>query len=134
MVYPLPPKNKSFFFNLSYTGKLTDKVSKYLRKRDLNIAFKTNNSLGKHIKNNKSKVNKLYKSGVYKLKCGTCPKVYVGQTGRTFKQRIYEHKRSFLKNKKDSNYAIHLINEKHIFDENFDILHVQKQKTQAKSP
>ena len=35
----------------------------------------------KTIKNDKSKTDKLRLSGVYELSCGSCEKVYVGQTG-----------------------------------------------------
>ena len=37
----------------------------------------------------------LQRSGVvYEIKCGHCPKVYIGQTGRRFSQRLAEHKRA----------------------------------------
>ena len=48
---------------------------------NIKTAFKNNNSLGKHLKNNKSKKNKGCKSGVFKLTCNDCPKTYIGQSG-----------------------------------------------------
>ena len=38
---------------------------------------------------------------------------------------INEHKKSFLLNKNDSNYANHLISENHNLNSNFNILHIQ---------
>lgn len=89
----------------------------------MNVAYKTKNSLGKFIKNNKSKTGIGNKSGVYKLTCSDCPKAYIGQTGRSFDKRIHEHFASFNNNNKDSNYANHLIENNHTFNNNFDILH-----------
>lgn len=125
-VYPLDvTKNNSKFKCLTYFGPPTEKVSAYLKKLGLNIAYRTNNSLGKILKNNKDKTDQNNKSGVYKLTCGSCPKIYIGQTGRNFKKRISEHKNSYIKNKTDSTYACHLIEEKHLFNDNFNILHVE---------
>ena len=67
----------------------------------------------------------MYKSGVYKLSCGSCPKVYVGQTGRTFKKRLSEHKHSFVYKKTDSTFANHLLEEQHSFNDKFKIVHVE---------
>ena len=55
------------------------------------------------------------KSGVYKLSCGTCNMVYIGQTSRTFFTRINEHKRDCLNDTGKSNYSRHLIENNHVF-------------------
>ena len=50
-------------------------IGKFLNKFNINVAYKTNNTLGKLIKNNKSKTDKNKKSGVYQLlTCKDCPK------------------------------------------------------------
>lgn len=123
-VYP-NYKNKEFskFRSLTFIGDPSEKISSFLKKQGLNIAYKTNNTLGSIIKNNKDKNKKEEMSGVYKLTCGTCPKMYVGQTGRNFKKRIDEHKKCFLKNKNNSTFANHLLEEQHSFNDNFEILH-----------
>ena len=110
---------------ITYTGKLTQHVGKHLKKHNIKIAYRTNNKLGKLIKNNKNKTKKEQKCGVYKLKCGSCAKIYIGQTGRSFEKRIKEHKTSFNKKYTNSHYALHLNNEKHNFDKNFEILHLE---------
>ncbi|MVN25614.1 hypothetical protein GO639_10705 [Staphylococcus aureus] len=71
------------------------------------------------------KTSKFEISGVYKLKCGTCPKVYIGQTGRTFRNRIQEHHKSYVNKKTNSTYSNHLLEENHIFNEEFEILHIE---------
>ena len=78
--------------------------------------------LGKYIQNNKSKTVNKEKSGVYQLNCGSCNKIYIGKTGRAFKERIDDHSRSLEDGK--SKYAEHILLENHIFDDNFEILHV----------
>ncbi len=99
---------------------------------NFNLAFKTINKLSKQIKNNKSKTDILQESGVYKLNCTDCNKVYIGQTGRSFETRIKEHRDDFVRNlkkkKKDpkSNYAKHLLENCHNFNQECKILHVQE--------
>ena len=62
-------------------------------------------------------------SGVYKLVCENCDKVYIGQTGRSFYNRIKEHFRSYLNNDSLSNYSSHLNAENHHFNREFKVLH-----------
>ena len=126
LVYPDNKiKENHNFQMLTYTGKITNKVSNFFKKKGVKIAFKTNNTIGKYIKNNKSKTKKDCKSGVYLLNCGSCPKFYIGQTGRSFQKRINEHKFSFKKKKDNSNYAKHLLNDNHNFNDNFKVLHLE---------
>ena len=47
------------------------------------------------------------KAGVSKLKCGSCEKINIGRTGRTFKERVYKHSHSYHLNYENSNYANH---------------------------
>jgi hypothetical protein len=65
-----------------------------LKKYNINIAFRTSNTLGRYLKKAiyKSENSELLdKCGVCKLKCGSCSGVYQGQTGRNFKTRFKEH-------------------------------------------
>ena len=127
IVFPTIPTPNQKYKTLTYSGKLTNKVSKKLAGTVLKIAYRTNNKLSKYIKNNKTKSSKQNKSGVYKLTCGTCPKFYIGQTGRSFEKRIKEHKFGYIKNKTNSHYALHLANDSHNFNDNFKILHTENQ-------
>ena len=49
-------------------------------------------------------------SGIYCLRCGTCDKIYVGQTGRNLKRRFLEHHRYIKTNDPKSTYALHILN------------------------
>ena len=123
MIYPSPKEDKNNYKVITYLGQSSEKKGKFLNNLDINVAYKTNNNLGKFIKNNKTKTVKNKKSGVYKLTCGDCPKIYIGQTGRNFSKRLKEHLSSFNKGKTDSSYANHLLECNHTFNNNFKILH-----------
>ena len=124
-VYPAIKEKPNPFKTITYSGNPSRKIKKFLNQKNINVAFKTNNSLEKYLKNSKNKTNKNNKSGVYQLTCGSCPKTYIGQTGRSLQTRITEHKRSFINNKNNSTYSNHLLENQHTFDENFKILHVE---------
>jgi hypothetical protein len=51
--------------------------------------------------------------GVYKIKCKTCSKNYVGQSGRPIATRHKEHIRYIKTNNPVSAYATHLLNNRH---------------------
>lgn len=54
------------------------------------------------------------------MKCKCCEKVYVGQTGRSFKERIKELKKAI------GAYETHLNQKGHSFDNDVEILQRQK--------
>ena len=111
----------NIFHLLAYFGKPSETICKHLRFKNFKISFKTCNSLGLHIKNKKRKPVKLQKSGVYEKKCEACDKVYIGRTGRSFEARMSDYERSFIYNDGKSNYSKHILNENHIFDDDFNI-------------
>ena len=51
-------------------------------------------------------------------------KYNIGQTGKSFKKRLKDHKGSFRNKNGKSNYANHLIEENHCFNPDFKILHI----------
>ena len=126
LVYPTSKNNFSQqqFHVLSYIGSASDNIHKHIRFKNHNISFKINNSLGKYIKYNKSTTLKKEKSSVYQLKCGSWDKIYIGQTGRAFKDRINDRSRSYRNGDGKSKYADHILDENHFFDDDFKILHV----------
>lgn len=123
LVFPVTSRTEiSQYSSLTFIGKSSQKLNYFLQKYDYKISFRTDNSLAKYIKNDKPKVNKENKSGVYQLSCGSCSSIYIGRTYRNFETRINEHKRSYVNRKSNSNYAVHLFEENHTFDHNFKIL------------
>lgn len=128
LIYPRVKDNTPKTFScLTYIGIHSIKTKKALQKinNNIQVAFKTNFSLGQHIKNNKDNIEKKSNSGVYMLTCNDCPRVYVEQTGRSFDDRLKEHHRSFRLRNNNSTYANHLLENNHNFNPDFKILHVQ---------
>ena len=82
LVYPpsanlLPQKYRV----ITYIGSISDEIHKHIKFKNNNnnnkLSLRTNNSLGKYIRNNKSKTVNKEKSGVYQLNCGSCNKIYM---------------------------------------------------------
>ena len=129
LVYPRSKEKPKKYYSLMYIGEPSEIIRKHLKFKGINVVFRTDNSLSKYIKNNKSKTEKGQKSGIYELKCGSCEKVYIGQTGRTFDERMSEHFRSYRLNYRKSNYANHTADFDHIFVNDFKILHIEEKGT-----
>lgn len=125
LIFPIPKNPINTYNTFTYLGTNMRQLCTFLNKNNIKFTFKTNNNLRNFIKNNKDKTSKNNKSGVYQLTCADCPKTYIGQTGRCFKTRINEHRKSFINQKTDSTFANHLINENHNFNPNFKILHIE---------
>ena len=112
------------FHVLSYTSSALDHIRKHIIFKNHNIFFKTNNSLGKYIRNNECETLKREKSGVYQLKCGSRDKVHIEQTGRAFEECITKYSGSYRNGDGKSKYADHTLYENQFFDDDFKILHV----------
>ena len=56
--------------------------------------------------------------------------LYIGQTGRSFEVRKGEHVRSYRLDDGKSNYAAHLLDFNHIFNDVFRLLHVSNRGAQ----
>lgn len=71
------------------------------------------------------KKEKLDNLGVYTVNCGSCPKAYMGQIVRTFKTYCAKHRRGLIKEKCILTMQ-NIIEETHITNEKFRILHITK--------
>jgi len=112
-----------------YHNSKTHKIASSVRKLKYNIAYKTNNTLKKHLSHKKTPTNKYTQTGIYKLTCNDCPCFYIGQTGRSFSTRFKEHTKALTQRYINSNYAEHLINNNHNYtniETNMHILHIQR--------
>jgi hypothetical protein len=84
----------SNFISVPFYPPLTNKISKILKKYDIQLSYsnfgKTQDVLGSM----KDKVDDLKKSGIYMIECADkdCDKLYIGQTKRTLEIREKEHK------------------------------------------
>jgi hypothetical protein len=57
--------------------------------------------------------DKYDRSGVYKLKCESCYKVYIGQTGRSFNVIFKKHISDIVHNRDKTGYSQHILNSGH---------------------
>ena len=102
--------------SLTYIGSHTRKIIKCFNKYGLGIAIKKCETVFDKIRNkNIEKIPVLQKSGIYKLKCKDCNKVYLGETGRKFVCRLSDHKCGEGNRTTNSLYARHFIEDNHKF-------------------
>jgi len=92
--YNAPTKHKWTTF--TYTGPETSYITKLFKHTNLKIAYHTSNNIQSYLTQNTCTKDIFTLSGVYELTCPDCGKAYVGQTGRDFRTRFNEQKRSFL--------------------------------------
>jgi hypothetical protein len=118
----------------TYTGKETRYITKLFKETEINIAFRTNNTI-KRILKTKPPIehkNKYNSPGIYKLKCKDCPLQYIGKTGRSFDTRFKEHIRAIRHNKETSGYAKHILKSGHSYSSINDIMDIIKVKRKGK--
>jgi hypothetical protein len=104
-------KNKKWV-SYTYNGNYIRKITKLFKNTNINIAFKTSHTVGKLLKE-KREINPYELSGIYKMTCQSCQKVYIGQTGRNLTIRYKEHIRNIRLNKDESAFAQHVLNNQH---------------------
>ena len=115
-IYP-NVRNKQFYVSIPYNKTYARMIKPILQKHDLQLSFKPGNNILNILTNNKSKIPDLEKSGVYKLSCNNCPKFYIGQSGRSLKERFKEHA-----NTNRSKMSNHLTETGHKINQNSMIL------------
>ena len=55
-------------------------------------------------------------AGVYQVPCADCDLVYFGESGRSLKTRLKEHKKDIVNQKEESGLAVHVHKEDHYFN------------------
>jgi len=103
---------------LPYIGNVTTRIAHAIRSRsEIEVCFKPCNKLSTMLSNNKQKPPD--QVGIYRLPCKVCPKIYVGETGRSMQIRIREHLADIRKKKTTSGPYDHILhNPTHSFDPN----------------
>jgi hypothetical protein len=79
------PNNGKKYITFTYHDLAVRMITKLFKNTEIKIAYKTMNTLRNHLQANMMTTNKYELSGVYRLKCGDCPHIYIGQMGRPFK-------------------------------------------------
>lgn len=78
----------NYYTILMFLGSHFYDTAGTLKEHHVKIEYKTNNKLWKLIKYNKEEIEEKQKrSEVYKLNCGSCNGVYIGQTGKNYETR-----------------------------------------------
>lgn len=71
--YPPAPKG-----GIRYFSRVNEKIGSVFKKRNISTGLKTNNTLVKHFKNNKSITDfDFFLPGVYKSNCWSCAKTCI---------------------------------------------------------
>jgi hypothetical protein len=88
---------------------------KLFKEFNVNISFRTRNTIENILTKQRSLRNQYDKSGVYGLKCQNCPSIYIGQTGRSFRVRYKEHIQDIKSNKSRTGFSQHILNTGHAY-------------------
>ena len=83
---------------LPYVRGLSEQIRRILDRLEIGVVFKPDSWKASMMVGVKDAVEAGKKSGVvYEIECETCDKMYIGETGRSIKKRVKEH-RSQAKN------------------------------------
>jgi hypothetical protein len=93
----------------------TDSVTKLFKDVNVNISHRKRNKIGKILTAKKLDNNPYNESGIYQLKCQSCPKVCIGQTGRNFKTRFKEHVLDIKNNRSKTCFSHHILDTGHMY-------------------
>lgn len=117
-------KDKPNFRKFTYHPKLHHKFQKIFKKHKITLAPQNNFSLQKILCNNiKDSTPELQKSGVYKINCADCNKLYIGKTKRTLETRLKEHLRAVkYKQTEKSALAHHFWTTNHEIEKNISLV------------
>jgi len=109
---PQTTQQNKKWVTFTYYSPLIRKVTNLFKRTNLNIAFRTTNTIHVHqqLSHKPSNINL---SGIYELKCNTCNKAYIGQSGRSITIRHKEYIRYVRTNDPTSAYAMHILDSRH---------------------
>ena len=108
----------------TYFGPAVRRITNLFKDCNIKIAFRTTNSIQKQLSKDPSNLQN--PSSIYKLKCNTCNKMYVGQSGRGIDTRYKEHIRYIRTNNPQSAYATHILQNRHEYGPKNDTLQLLK--------
>lgn len=115
---------KTNWCTIPYLGKVSNIIAKTLKSCKYKTSFYVRGTAAHILFNSKDTRDALSNSGVYKITCKDCRKLYIGQTGRAIEIRLTEHERSWRLQKSDSTFADHVLKEGHSYQVHTEVLHV----------
>ena len=98
-----------------YVRNVSECIRRILAPLKIRTCFRPLTTLKRMLVHPKDKIPEDMKRGVvYQIQCGTCKKTYIGQTGRTLKHRVKEHRRALIShNANFSAVAEHAMRDNH---------------------
>jgi hypothetical protein len=106
-------QNNQKWVTFEHHNPIIRKITNIFRNTNLNITYRVSNTAQNLLKPHKRDNDTYANSGIYSIKCNTCNKRYIGQTGRSLKTRFVEHCRYRKTNGPKSAYALHILNNSH---------------------
>jgi hypothetical protein len=136
--FPMPPQKpstqphqpthkthmKQKWTTFTYISPETTFITKLFKCMNLKIAYHTSNNIQSYLSLDPHSEDIFAQSGIYKLTCPDCRQAYICQTGRDFRTRFNEHKRSFIHNNKTSKYALRLLEHSHNHGSMHDVMKI----------
>jgi len=93
-----------------YFSPLVRRVTNLFKQTRLKTAFHATNMIQQQLAGKQTHSDP---TGIYKLKCNTCNKVYVGQSGKGIGVRFKERIRYVRSNKSTSTYTTYILENRH---------------------
>jgi len=121
-------QNKKWITFTYYSSQIR-RITNLFKNTNIQIAFRTTNTIQQQL--NIRKVNLTNANGIYRLQFMTCNRVYIGQTGGSISTRYKGHIRYVKYNNPQSGYAMHILNNRHEFGPETEILKLLKHCTKG---
>ena len=118
-IHELPPKEEEppKTLHIPYVHGLSEKIGKTCACLGVKAVFKPQSTLKQLLVKVKQKMpEEKKKEVVYQVPCKDCRKVYIGETKRTLKTRISEHKQAVKKGDEKNGIAVHAHTTNHSID------------------
>lgn len=129
---------KKFQLNVTipYIQGLSERLKNSFKKYNINVYFKSTNTLENYLfkKKDTDSIEDI-SNVIYQINCKCCNKIYIGETGRRLKSRIAEHKRDCRIGNQNTGLSQHSWNCDHHFDfdfKNIKILATEKNTFQRR--
>jgi hypothetical protein len=117
----------------TYYSPQIRKITNLFKNTNTRIAFRSTNTI-KHLMKRKTNTTTpdYDKSGIYKIKCNTCHRSYIGQTKRSLKLCYQEHIRYIRNNNPQLVFALQILNNRHEYGPMHNTMKLLKQINKTK--
>lgn len=102
-------------YTFNFIPNISEKLKPIFYKNNIEMVFNNDNKLHRKLGTPKDKIDNMNKSGIYKIECGGCSDLYIGQTRRNIRTRYKEHISHIKYNRENkSAVAFHTLNNNHL--------------------